>query len=380
MQTEMQTDIREEYFRRLFVAESSADPTIPFDNEFHLLGLDETESDLQIAEKAKATADKRSYEVDQRGKALMGKGLDIMLRTKITQAGMRFNGQPTNVAKHREQLHRLRERRLKDFAKALCDSGKWTAKQGTDMLETVASTIGVAPDRLRKAVSGAVLSAGQWLPDSGDTPAHSGSTPPLPGPTQVVVDSFAIGSKTIPLWAVIPPIGLALGLVNAWAGLTFGLSFLVLALGKAQAERNLKVPATTRHLQWGALNAAITSLPLLALLILQPGADAPGAKWAGEWETDWGRMTFSAKSNGVTAQYESPTGSGKVDLKTTNERQLDGSWCRGSCAPPNDTGQLRLVLDESGQTFKGWYTNGDSEVKQGDDPAYQVNGRRKARR
>jgi hypothetical protein len=81
----------------------------------------------------------------------------------------------------------------------------------------------------------------------------------------------------------------------------------------------------------------------------------------------------------VIAEYESRTGDGRADLKATNEYQLDGSWCRGSCAPPNDTGRLRLVLEESGQAIKGWYTIGlDSEIKQSDDPAYQVNGRRKA--
>lgn len=367
----MQTDIRD-YFLRLFVGESSADPTIPFDNEFHLLGLDENESDLQIAQQAKARADKRSYEVDQRGKALMGKSLDILLRTKIMQAGLRFDGQPAKVAEHREVLHRLRERRLKDFAKDFCDSGKWTAKEGTGMLETIASTISVAPDRLQNAVSDAVQSAGQWT--TGTIPSAPTSLPPV-----VAGDVFVVGSLTIPLWALILPIGLALGLINAWAGLVFGIAFLVLAWVKANAEHKLVGDTPSRSLRWGVINAVVTSLPLLVLLAFRPGAVATEAKWAGEWDTDWGKMTFAVKASRVTAQYESRTGGGQVDLKATNERQLDGSWCRGSCAPPNDTGRLQLVLEESGQAFKGWYTNGlDSEIQH--DPAYQVNGRRKVQR
>jgi hypothetical protein len=369
----MPNQIRD-YFQLLGVGSSTGDPTIPFDNEFHLLGLDESESDQQIALKAKAVANTRADVVDKRGQA-QNKRLDVLLRDKINQAGLHFDGQPAKVAEHREELHRMRERRLKDFAKDLCDSGKWTSKEGADMLETVASTIGVVPARLQKAVSDAVQSAGQWKIDGPPPP------PPLPPPAipPIAGNVVAVGRWTISLWWLILPIGLALALINAWAGLAFGISFLILAWGKANAERRLGGAATTRHLQWGAINAAVASLPLLALLAFGPAAVAPAAKWAGEWDTDWGKMTFAVNSSRVTAQYESRTGGGQADLKTTNERQLDGSWCRGSCAPPNDTGRLRLVLDESGQAFKGWYTNGvDSEVKQGDDPAYQVNGRRKA--
>lgn len=373
----MSDEVRD-YFNLLGVGSLTPDPTIPFDNEFHLLGLDESESDIQIAQKARAAALTRADFVNKRGMVMQGKHLDIRLRDKINQAGLRFNGQPAKVADHREELHRLRERRLKDFAKDQCDSGKWTAKQGTDMLTTFASSIGVSPDRLQKAVAAALQSAGQWLSETPSTPPLPTASQLLPKTVPVVVDSVAIGSKLIPLWAMIPVIGLGLGLINAWAGLAFGLSFLVVALGKAKAERKLKARATMQHLRWGTINAAVASLPLLVLPIFQPAMSAPEAKWAGEWDTDWGKMTVTVNSDRVTAQYESRTGGGKADLKATNEHQLDGSWCRGTCAPPNDTGLLRLVLLESGHAFKGWYTIGlDSEINQGDDPAYQVNGRRK---
>jgi len=363
-----------DYFYLLGVGSSSPDPTVPWDNEFHLLGLDESESDHQIAQKAKAAAVTRSHDVNRRGQANANRRLDILVRDKITQAGVRFDGQAVKVAEHREELHRLRERRLKDFAKELCDSGKWTEKQGTDMLETLAATIGIPADRVQKAVSEAVRSAGQW--SSAGQPIITSPSAPQPANAGDVV---ALGRRTIPLWLLLPPIGLGLGLISAWAGLAFGLAFLVLAAGKANAERRLRGAAPTRNFRWGVINAAIASSPLLALLILT-ATSAPDARWAGEWETDWGKMTFAVHSNQVTTQYQSRTDEGRVDLKATNERQLDGSWCRGSCAPPDDTGRLRLVLDESGQTFKGWYTIGlDSEIKQNDDPAYQINGRRKVR-
>jgi hypothetical protein len=362
-----------DYFHLLGVGSTTPDPTIPFDNEFHLLGLDESDTDQQIAQKAKAAAASRSHEVDRRGQAYQNKRLDILLRDKINQAGMRFDGQANHVQEHREELHRLRERRLKDLAKDLCDSGKWTAAQAKDMIETLASTIGVAPDQLQKAVSDAVQSAGQWM--TGTTPS---APPPPPVVPVVASDVFVVGRLRVPVWRLLLPIGLALGLINAWAGLAFGLSFLVLAWGKANAERKPGGSVTTRHLRWGGINAAVASLPLVALLVSPYATVAPDTKWAGEWDTDWGRMTFAVKSSRVTAQYESRTGGGQVDLKATNERQLDGSWCRPSCASPSDTGRLQLILDESGQTFKGWYTDGlDSEIKQSDDPAYQVNGRRK---
>jgi hypothetical protein len=360
-----------DYFYLLGVGSYSPDPTVPWDNEFHLLGIDENDSDQQIAQKARAVATTRSHEVDRRGQANANRRLDILVRDKINQAGTRFDGQPAKVAEHREELYRLRERRLKDFAKELCDPGIWTEEQGTDMLETLAAMIGIAPDRAQKAVSEAVRSAGQWASPS----------PPIvipPPPPVVASDVVAVGRRTIPLWVMLPPIGLGLGLINAWAGLAFGLAFLVLAVGKSNAERLLGGAAPTRNLRWGVINAAVASLPLLALQILPP-ASAPDPRWAGEWETDWGKMTFAVQSNQVTTQYQSRTGEGRADLKATRERQLDGSWCRGSCAPPNDTGRIRLILDETGQAFKGWYTIGlESDLKQDDDPAYQVNGRRKA--
>jgi hypothetical protein len=361
------------------VGTSIADPTVPFDNDFYLLGLDESESDHLIAQKAKAAADIRSNEVEKRGMANANKRLDILLRDKINQAGARFDGDPAKVREHRDELQRDRDRRLIDFAKDLCDSGKWTAQQGADMLETLANRIGITPDRVARAVSEAMQVAGQWaVPGMGTvTPPPP---PPPPPPLIISAESVSVGSLEIPLWGLIPVVGLALGVINGWAGLAFGLAFLVLAWGRANAVRNLTPRAHTgNHLKWGLINACVASAPLVVLLLFHPGASASSAKWAGDWDTDWGKMTFSAGSSRVTAQYETRGGTGKADLKAANARQLDGSWCLGSCTPPNGTGRLRLVLDENEQTFKGWFTYGlDSQIVIGDDAENQISGRRKA--
>jgi len=360
-----------DYLHLLGVGSSTADPSIPFENEFYLLGLDESDSDLQIALKAKEAAATRSHDVDRKGQANQNKRLDVLVRDKINQAGARFDGQPENVKSHRDELNRLRDRRLKDFSKDLCDSGKWTAEQGADMLETMASRIGITPDRVQKAVADATQIC-QW------SSSPSGGTPP---PKYSSSDSVTFGGKEVPLWWLILPIGLALGLIDGWAGLAFGIAFLFLAWGKANAEKRRNPAAPSRQMmnfQWGLVNAGVASLPLLVLLIWPPGA-GDSAKWAGEWDTDWGKMTFNAESKKVTSHYQSRTGPGKVDLKSSNERQLDGSWCLRSCTAPNDTGRLRLVLDANGQSFKGWFTYGlDSEITVADDAENQIVGKRKA--
>ncbi|MCX6627285.1 MAG: hypothetical protein NTW28_06615 [Candidatus Solibacter sp.] len=374
----MQNSIRD-YFHLMRVGTSIADPTVPFDNDFHLLGLDETESDQQIAQKAKALAAIRSNEVEKRGMANAGKRLDILLRDKINQAGARFDGSPDKVREHRNELQRDRDRRLIEFAKDLCDSGKWTAQQGTDMLEILAYRIGITPDRVARAVSDAMQTTGQWSAVPGGSRLAPPPPPPTP-PLRVSNESVSVGSLKVPLWGLIPAIGLALGVINGWAGLAFGLAFLLLALGRANAERNLNPRAPTgNHLKWGLINAGVASVPLVVLLIFHPGATASSSKWAGDWETDWGKMTFRAGSSQVTAQYETRGGSGKAELKPSAARQLDGSWCLGTCTPPNGTGRLRLVLDENERTFKGWFTYGlDSPIQAGDDAENQISGRRKA--
>jgi hypothetical protein len=373
----MQNSIQDYFHLLMRVGAPTADPTIPFDNDFHLLELDENESDLQIAQKAKAAAAIRSTFVEKRGMAYASKRLDILLRDKINQAGARFDGNPANVKEHRDELQRDRDRRLIDFAKDLCDSGKWTAQQGADMLETLANRIGITPDRVARAVSEAMQVAGQWSAVPGTSTV---APPPPPPPLIISAESVSVGRLEVPLWGLIPVVGLALGVINGWAGLAFGLAFLVLAWGRANAVRNLTPRAHTgNHLKWGLINACVASAPLVVLLLFHPGASASSAKWAGDWDTDWGKMTFTAGSSRVTAQYETRGGTGKADLKVSNARQLDGSWCLGSCTPPNGTGRLRLVLDENEQTFKGWFTYGlDSQIVTGDDAENQISGRRKA--
>lgn len=370
-----------DYFQLMSVGSATPDPSIPFDNDFHLLGLDESESDHEIAQKAKAAAADRATAVDRRGQAHANKRLDISLRAQISQAGARFDGSPSKVAEYRGELHRLRERRLKDFAKSLCDSGKWTEKEGGDILEVLASTIGTAPDKIQTAVSSAVQT-GKWASSSSRTssPTSSSTSAPSFPPTSAVPiqpgHSVAVGNLTFPLWFLVVVVGLAIGLIDGWAGLVYGLSFLFLAIGKANAERRLGAKVMTAHIRWGAINAAIASLPLVAMLFL-PSLNGPASKWAGQWNTNWGPMIITLKGTRVTANYESPTGAGRAELAVTNERQLDGSWCRESCTPPNDTGHLRLLIEDNGKAFKGWYTIGlDSEIKQENDSAYEVKGKR----
>lgn len=259
----MQISIQD-YFNLLGVAKPTADPTVPFENEFHLLGLDESESDQEIAAQARAAATPRSDNIERRGMAHAGKRLDILLRDKINQAGARFDGNEAEVRKHRDELQRQRDRRLKDFAKALCDSGKWTRQQGSDALESLAATIGITPEYLRGAVEEALRSAGQWAA------SPSAPAPPLPAPRapQLLDDSLAVGSLRIPLGGLIAGVGLAVALLHGWAGLVFGLAFLAIAWGRYHTERQVSSLApAARHLKWGAVTAGVASVPLLLTLI-----------------------------------------------------------------------------------------------------------------
>jgi hypothetical protein len=203
---------------------------------------------------------------------------------------------------------------------------------------------------------------------------------------QFLTDSIAVATWRFPIWYAIVFLGLVLEAINRWAGLAYGLTFALLAVGNGIAERHIDAGAFRRNLLWGGLNAGLAgALGLVGLIaiLIAPGGSAPTPAWAGEWDTDWGKMLISDGAGGITATYESRTASGRAELRQgkdkDNQPVLDGKWCLGtSCDTATQKGLLLLVMGKDGRTFDGYFTYSlDGKVEANDSSGNLIVGRRR---
>lgn len=257
-----------QYQNLLSIQSSSMDPTVPYYNDFHLLGLDESSPDGEIAQQALAEANTRGVKVDLIGQA-QEPSLSILLRNTINQAGMRFNGNAQAVRDHRAELNKRRTTRLKEVAKSLCDQGKWTEKEAKEILDPIAMSMGVQQASLDEAVEAAVLT-GLWAPpgtvSSPPPPSPSPSPPPGARPaSNFLFERLSVGKLDIPLWIVLPVVGIVLGVVNGWTGVAYGLLFLICAGGLVIWERRAGGARPERNLVWGSVSLGAACLPLMVL-------------------------------------------------------------------------------------------------------------------
>jgi hypothetical protein len=167
-----------------------------------------------------------------------------------------------------------------------------------------------------------------------------------------------------------------IGLLDARAGIAFGVALALVALGKWNAAR-VRHAAAPADLRLGVLNVAV-AVVFAVVLAVRPGGASDSAWWAGQWATDWGAMTISPSGGGFAVTYTSAGASGTATLSRLGDGQLEGKWCRNACEPPNDSGRLRLQLSSDGESLEGWYSNGDGPIVTS-DPNFALRGRRAVR-
>jgi hypothetical protein len=104
----------------------------------------------------------------------------------------------------------------------------------------------------------------------------------------------------------------------------------------------------------GFLTAGCTSL--LPSTSGVPGASAAPTPWAGEWNSDWGIMTFSQNGDQVTGTYTHDNGKVKGTVKGNT---LTGTWSESpSYSPPNDAGDFVITIAADGKSFTGQWKYG----------------------
>jgi hypothetical protein len=97
---------------------------------------------------------------------------------------------------------------------------------------------------------------------------------------------------------------------------------------------------------------------VLFLSILQSNVYAQEYSWAGEWNSNWGKMVFTQSGNVVTGTYTHD--SGKL-TGTISGNKLIGTWSEaGTYAPPNDAGDVELTMSEDGKSFTGKWRYGST--------------------
>lgn len=81
--------------------------------------------------------------------------------------------------------------------------------------------------------------------------------------------------------------------------------------------------------------------------------------WDGVFETKYGPLALAQTEDGITGRYPA-WDNGKVAGVVT-DGVLFGCWYEApGYAPPDDAGQIVLVMHEDGQSFTGWWRYGDS--------------------
>jgi len=78
--------------------------------------------------------------------------------------------------------------------------------------------------------------------------------------------------------------------------------------------------------------------------------------WSGSWNTDWGTMQLEQSGDRVNGTYTHDQG--RID-GTAYGNQLVGTWSEApSYLPPDDGGDLELMMSEDGQSFSGSWRYG----------------------
>jgi len=78
--------------------------------------------------------------------------------------------------------------------------------------------------------------------------------------------------------------------------------------------------------------------------------------WSGTWNTDWGTMQLQQSGDKVTGNYTHDQG--RID-GTAFGSQLVGTWSEApSYSPPDDGGDLEIVMSEDCQSFSGSWRYG----------------------
>jgi hypothetical protein len=287
MAKERQIQKRLRFFGQMGIDASSLDPTVPEYNDFQLLGLDESLSDAEIAQKAAAAATARLNTVQ------MHRTVDLNtsgpLQADIQDAGLRFDNKPQEVERHRDELNRKRTDRLKEIAKPLCDAGICTEAQAKDILRRSAERMGFHPEAALDAAIDEAVKIGLWSATPGPPPPPpppppGGQTVPGPSSRAKTADNFLFESLRvarfrIPFWTALPVMGIVLGVINGWAGLAFGVLLVFAAGAVALWERGAGGRHPRRNLLWGGAGGLCASLPLAVFSFLpHEGTLAPAER------------------------------------------------------------------------------------------------------
>ncbi len=102
----------------------------------------------------------------------------------------------------------------------------------------------------------------------------------------------------------------------------------------------------------------VSGLLLLSGLLLAPRATAVGDTWTGSWETDFGAMELRQSGDKVTGTYDHDGGRIRA---TISGSRLEGKLSEApTYKPPNDAGDVQLLMSADGLSFTGRWRYGSS--------------------
>ncbi len=86
------------------------------------------------------------------------------------------------------------------------------------------------------------------------------------------------------------------------------------------------------------------------------GSDLGTYSWAGDWDSNWGKMVITQNGASVTGTYTHD--SGKI-VGTVSGNIMTGTWSESpSYAPPGDAGDMELTMAADGKSFSGKWRYG----------------------
>jgi hypothetical protein len=184
---------------------------------------------------------------------------------------------------------------------------------------------------------------------SGSPPASGGVSA---SPTSLDFGSVNVGQTSAAKTITVTNTGGASATVNLSASgpFTVSPSSLTLAANNGTGTASVTFKPTGAGPANGSLTVTINgqSTPAASVSVTGTGAALTPANFAGQWNTDYGPMTFAQNGSSVTGTY--PNYSGTI-TGTVSGNVLNGNW-----SDTSGTGTFVFTLSASGSSFTGTWT------------------------